>query len=84
MDIERIIHSDIPDVAQVYGGVRGRAMTEKHMGRDFLRMSQCLNAFFRKSIEKNGVEPIPHNVFNKRKAQIKKAWKKQEETESQE
>ncbi len=31
MDIERIIHGDIPDVAQVYGGVRGRAMTEKHM-----------------------------------------------------
>lgn len=189
MDIERIIHSDIPDIAQVYGGVRGRAMTAKYQGRewpmllesglktvidlryedqtkrlaviceelgvnyfhypvgrhgesaslmvekfdafcgiidegdffiscreglhrtdvalctywmfygadkgvpqpelhgfleeggkDLLRMNQCLNAFFRKSVEKNGVEPIPMNVFKERKALIKKAWEKHVET----
>lgn len=35
MDIERIIHSDIPDIVQVYGGVRGRAMTAKYQGREW-------------------------------------------------
>lgn len=43
-------------------------------------MNQGLNAFFRKSVEKNGVEPIPMNVFKERKALIKKAWEKHVET----
>lgn len=185
MDIETIIHSDIPDIAPIYGGVRGRAMTTKHQGwawpmlldaglktvidlryedqskrlaaicehlgleyfdfpvgkhgqsasimvekfaefcriidegnfyiscneglhrtdvalciywmfygadrgiaqpelrgylevegRDLLRVNQCLNGFFRRSVEKNGVEPIPVRVFKERKEMIKAAWER--------
>lgn len=30
MDIDRIIRTQIPDIAQVYGGVRGRTMSSRH------------------------------------------------------
>lgn len=30
IDIERIIQTGIPDIAPVYGGVRGRTMSSKH------------------------------------------------------
>ena len=29
-DIQRIIDTDIPDIAPVYGGVRGRTLSSKH------------------------------------------------------
>ena len=32
MDIQRIIETDIPDIASVYGGVRGRSMSSKGLG----------------------------------------------------
>ena len=32
MDIQRIIDTDIPDIAPVYGGVRGRSMSSKGLG----------------------------------------------------
>lgn len=32
MDIQRIIDTDIPDIAPVYGGVRGRSMYSKGLG----------------------------------------------------
>lgn len=30
LDIERIIQTGIPDIAPVYGGVRGRTMSARH------------------------------------------------------
>ena len=32
LDIERIIQTGIPDIAPVYGGVRGRTMSSRHQG----------------------------------------------------
>ena len=32
MDVQRIIDTDIPDIAPVYGGVRGRSMSSKGLG----------------------------------------------------
>lgn len=187
MDIERIIHSDIPDIAQVYGGVRGRTMSAKHQGwawpmllesglktvidlrladhseklprfceqynlqyfhypvdkhgrnaqqlvdgfdelcrlidagdfyiacaeglhrtdialclywmfygadkgkpqpvlrgylkskgKDFEKVAQSINAFFRYRLERDGVEPIPTADYKERKALIRKAWAEEE------
>lgn len=32
LDIEKIIQTEIPDIAPVYGGVRGRTMSSRHQG----------------------------------------------------
>lgn len=30
MDIERILQTNIPDLAPVYGGIKGRTMSSRH------------------------------------------------------
>lgn len=64
-----------------YGADRGKPQPElrgflEEVGRDLLRMNQCLNAFYRRSKEIKGVEPIPYAVLKERKELIKKAWEK--------
>jgi len=61
MDISRILQSTIPDIAQVYGGVRGRTMTSKHQGREWPMLLEA------------GLKTIIDLRFED---QTKKAWEK--------
>ena len=72
----------------LYGADRGKAQPELRgylevEGRDLLRVNQCLNGFFRRSVEKNGVELIPMRVFKERKEMIKAAWESPKDTPRQ-
>ena len=61
INIERIIQTQIPDIAPVYGGVRGRTMSSRHQAYAWPAV---------KETEVDGNEPMPIKVFKERKKVI--------------